>query len=112
VELVADAVGLPASCAEHDLVVTGEGTYDHTSRSGKVVHGVAAAAAAAARPCIVLAGQVTVGAREMRAMGVESAYAAADVVGLDRAMDDPYGSLAALAERVARTWSPRHGSGS
>ena len=105
-EFVSEAVGLPAACAEHDLVVTGEGTYDHTSRSGKVVHGVAAAAAAAARPCIVLAGQVTVGAREMRAMGVESAYAAADLVGVDRAMDDPHGSLAALAERVARTWSP------
>jgi glycerate kinase len=108
VELVVEAVGLPAACAGHDLVVTGEGTYDHSSRSGKVVHGVASTAAAAARPCIVLAGQVTVGAREMRAMGVESAYAAADLVGADRSMEDPYGSLALLAERVARTWSPRH----
>ncbi len=107
VELVSDAVGLPAACAEHDLVVTGEGTYDHSSRSGKVVHGVATAAAAAARPCIVLAGQVTVGSREMRAMGVESAYAAADLVGVDRAMDDPHASMVALAQRVARTWSPR-----
>ena len=105
VDFVSDAVGLAAACAEHDLVVTGEGTYDHTSRSGKVVHGVAATAAAAARPCIVLAGQVTVGAREMRAMGVESAYAAADLVGVDRALDDPHGSVAALAQRVARTWS-------
>ncbi len=107
VDFVSDAVGLAPACAGHDLVVTGEGTYDHSSRSGKVVHGVATVAAAAARPCIVLAGQVTVGAREMRAMGVESAYAVADLVGVDRAMDDPNGSLAALAERVARTWSPR-----
>lgn len=107
VELVVEAVGLAAACADHDLVVTGEGTYDHSSRSGKVVHGVASAAAAAARPCIVLAGQVTVGAREMRAMGVESAYSAADLVGVERSMEDPHGSLALLAERVARTWSPR-----
>jgi glycerate kinase len=107
VDFVRDAVGLAAACADHDLVVTGEGTYDHSSRSGKVVHGVATTAAEAARPCIVLAGQVTVGSREMRAMGVESAYAAADLVGLDRAMEDPNGSLASLAERVARTWSPR-----
>ena len=107
VDFVRDAVGLAAACADHDLVVTGEGTYDHSSRSGKVVHGVATTAAEAARPCIVLAGQVTVGSREMRAMGVESAYAAADLVGVDRAMDDPNGSLASLAERVARTWSPR-----
>jgi glycerate 2-kinase len=105
VAFVSDAVGLPAACAEHDLVVTGEGTYDHSSRGGKVVHGVASAAAESARPCIVLAGQVTVGAREMRAMGVESAYAAADLVGVDRAMSDPHGSLVALAQRIARTWS-------
>jgi glycerate kinase len=108
VDFVSDAVGLAAACVEHDLVVTGEGTYDHSSRSGKVVHGVATTAAAAARPCIVLAGQVTVGAREMRAMGVESAYSAADLVGVERALDDPHDSLAALAQRVARTWSPRH----
>jgi glycerate kinase len=107
VDFVRDAVGLAAACADHDLVVTGEGTYDHSSRSGKVVHGVATTAAEAARPCIVLAGQVTVGSREMRAMGVESAYAAADLVGVDRAVADPNGSLASLAERVARTWSPR-----
>ena len=107
IELVADAVGLTAQAGAHDLVVTGEGAYDFSSRAGKVVFGVAVVAGAAARPCIVLAGQVLVGSREMRAMGVESAYAMADLVGLDAAMGEPYASLAALAERVARTWSPR-----
>ncbi len=68
---------------------------------------MAAVAGAAARPCIVLAGQVVVGSREMRAMGVESAYAMSDLVGIDAAMGEPYASLADLAERVARTWSPR-----
>jgi glycerate kinase len=107
IELVAGAVGLTSQAAAHDLVVTGEGTYDYSSRAGKVVHGVATVAAAAARPCIVLAGQVSVGTREARAMGVESAYAVADLVGLEAATGDPHASLAALAERVARTWSPR-----
>jgi glycerate kinase len=105
IDLVAEAVGLPALAATADLVVSGEGRYDFQSRAGKVVFGVARAAAEAARPCIVLAGQVEVGGREMRAMGVESAYAMADVVGLDQAMQDPHASLTALAERVARTWS-------
>ena len=73
VDLVADTVGLAEACGEHDLVLTGEGTFDHTSRTGKVVYGVAQAAASAARPCVVLAGQVTVGARESRAMGVDAA---------------------------------------
>jgi glycerate kinase len=107
IDLVADAVGLTTQAAAHDLVVSGEGTYDFSSRAGKVVYGVATVAAAAARPCIVLAGQVVVGTREMRAMGVESAYAVADVVGIEASLAEPYRHLAGLAERVARTWSPR-----
>jgi glycerate kinase len=105
VDLVGEAVGLADACAAADLVLTGEGTFDHTSRSGKVVFGVAQAAAAAARPCVVLAGQVTVGSREARAMGVDAAYAAADVVGLDVSLAQPAESLASLSQRAARTWS-------
>jgi glycerate kinase len=66
---------------------------------------VAAVAAAAIRPCIALAGQVLVGSREMRALGVESAYAMVDLVSKEAALGEPHTSLAALAERVARTWS-------
>jgi glycerate kinase len=102
---VADAVGLAAQARWADLVITGEGAYDYSSRSGKVVYGVAEIAGQAVRPCIVLAGQVLVGTREMRAMGVESAYSMIDAVGSDAAISEPDTSLAALAERVARTWS-------
>lgn len=105
VQVVGDAVGLGEACRGHDLVLSGEGRYDHTSRSGKVVHGVAQRAAEAARPCVVLAGEVTVGSREMRAMGVESAYGLVELVGSDRALGEPAEALADLAERVARTWS-------
>ena len=105
IDLVADAVGLADVATSVDLVVTGEGKYDFSSRAGKVVYGVAQTAAAAARPCIVLAGQVDVGAREMRAMGVESGYAAADVVGLERSLAEPHAAVVELAARVARTWS-------
>lgn len=103
--LVAEAVGLPDRARQADLVLTGEGAFDFSSRSGKVPYGVAEVAAAAARPCVVLAGRVDVGSREMRALGVESAYSLIDLVGEERALADPAGSLAALAERVARTWS-------
>ena len=85
--------------------MTGEGAFDFSSRSGKVPYGVAEVAAAAARPCVVLAGRVDVGAREMRALGVESAYSLVDLVGESAALADPAGSLATLAERVARSWS-------
>lgn len=105
IELVAEFTKLAEQASRHDLVVTGEGTFDYSSRAGKVVYGVAQAAAAAARPCIVLAGNVSVGSREMRAMGVESAYAMVDMVGEAQSLGEPHTSLAGLAERVARTWS-------
>jgi glycerate 2-kinase len=103
--LVAGALRLGERARTADLVVTGEGAFDYSSRGGKVPCGVAEVAGAALRPCVVLAGQVHVGSREMRALGVESAYALVDVVGEARAFADPAGALADLAERVARTWS-------
>ena len=104
-DVVADAVGLREAAGACDLVITGEGTFDYSSRSGKVVAGVARIAGQALQPCIVLAGQVLVGSREMRTMGIEAAYAVADLVGRDVAFARPGDSLASLAERVARTWS-------
>lgn len=105
IELVAAAVRLAERARAADLVITGEGAFDFSSRSGKVPYGVAEVAAEALRPCVALAGQVLVGSREMRALGIESAYSLADLVGLEQAMADPSGSLADLAARVARTWS-------
>jgi glycerate kinase len=54
---------------------------------------------------VALAGQVLVGSREMRALGIESAYSLVDLVGEERALADPARSLGDLAARVARTWS-------
>jgi len=86
-------------------VVTGEGAFDFSSRSGKVPYGVAEVAAQHLVPCIALAGQVLVGSREMRALGVESAYSVVDLVGEERAMGAPAESVSELATRTARTWS-------
>ena len=105
IDLVAEAVGLLPAARTSDLVVTGEGTLDYSSRAGKVVAGVAGVAAQALRPCIALAGEVLIGSREMRTIGIESAYSMTDLVGRARALEDARASLAELAERVARTWS-------
>ncbi|MEA3040394.1 MAG: glycerate 2-kinase [Sphingomonadales bacterium] len=104
-DLVAEAVRLMERARWSDLVITGEGAFDFSSRSGKVPYGVATVAAQAVRPCVALAGQVLVGSREMRALGIESAYSLVDLVGSERALGDPTGSLATLAARVARSWS-------
>ncbi len=105
-QVVLDAVGAADRAAVADLVITGEGSFDWQSLQGKVVAGVARVAQESARPCIVLAGQVKVGRRELSALGVDAAYSVVDVVGsLEAALAEPAGGLAALAERVARTWS-------
>src|SRR4051812_21011405 len=105
VALVADAVDLAQRARAADLLVTGEGAFDYSSRAGKVPHGVATVAQEALRPCLVLAGRVQVGAREMRALGIESAYSMVDLVGEERAFAEPATALGELAARVARTWS-------
>ncbi len=107
---VLEVVGLADRIAAADLVVTGEGAFDWTSLRGKVVSGVAEAALAQGRACVVLAGRVDVGRREYAATGVSGAYAVVDDLrdrGLDpdAAFTDPAARLADLAERAARTWS-------
>ncbi len=109
VALVADAVGLAERARAADLVVTGEGAFDFSSRAGKVPHGVATVAEEALRPCVVLAGKVLIGSREMRALGIESAYSLVDLVGEERAFAEPGAALRELAARTARTWSRRGG---
>ncbi|MQW76548.1 glycerate kinase [Nocardioides sp. dk4132] len=103
--LVSAAVRLPERARAADLVVTGEGAFDISSRAGKVPYGVGEVAAEALRPCVVLAGKVQVGAREMRTLGVESAYSLVDLVGEEQALAEPAAALEQLAARVARTWS-------
>ncbi|MFE9745894.1 glycerate kinase [Saccharothrix saharensis] len=89
-----------------DLAVTGEGSFDWQSLRGKLVTAVAGGAAERGVPCVVLAGQVTVGMREAAAVGVQESYAVAEHAGsVERSLADPAGTLADLAAHVARQWS-------
>ncbi|MGV1009894.1 MAG: glycerate kinase [Dermatophilaceae bacterium] len=107
VDAILSAVGFPALLSRADLVVTGEGRFDWQSLRGKVVSGVAQAAAGHGIPVVVIAGQVSVGRREAMAAGVNGVYAVAERPDqVPAALADPAGRLADRAERVARTWSP------
>jgi glycerate 2-kinase len=97
-------IGLAARASAADLVVTGEKAFDLSLGSGRVVTEVAALAGSVVRPCIALSERLAVGSREGRALGVESAYATSELVGLDL-ISSPAERLATLANRVARTWS-------
>lgn len=102
---LARANGLEETVRQADLIVTSTSLYDFASRGGGVVQAAADWATAAMRPCIVLAGEVVIGGREQRTMGVESAYPvhANTVVGAVQPVSGE--QLRALAGRVAQTWS-------
>ncbi len=104
--LVRDLTGLDKAMATAQLVLTGEGSFDWQSLRGKLVTSVASAAAERGLPCLVLAGQVSVGRREAAAAGIEAAFAVVEHAGsVDAAFADPAGTLAALARHVASQWS-------
>ncbi len=104
IDVVTEASRFGDALRGSDLVITGEGTLDPQTFTGKVVAGVAAMSGAGGAPCIALAGRVEVGSRELRAAGVDGAYSVVEALGERPALDRPADSLAALAERVARTW--------
>lgn len=109
--LVTRAIGLDATLDAVDLVITGEGSFDHQSLRGKVVAGVAGAARDRGVPCVVVAGQVSTGRREAGAAGVTDAYSLVEHFGGDErgglaaAMERPAEGLRALGTRLARQWS-------
>lgn len=73
-------------------------TYDYTTVHDGVVADTARAALDSATPTVVLAQEVSVGRREGMSLGISGTYEV-------RAGED----LAALAGRVARTWTPAPG---
>ncbi|WP_319458779.1 glycerate kinase [Micromonospora sp. RTP1Z1] len=109
--LVTRAIGLDAALDAADLVITGEGSFDHQSLRGKVVAGVAGAARDRGVPCVVLAGRVSTGRREAAAAGVTEAYSLVEHFGgeerggVEAAMSRPAEGLRALGARLARQWS-------
>jgi glycerate kinase len=106
VNLVIDAVGLRAAVDGADVVMTGEGSFDPTSLRGKVVSGVTAVAQAAGVPCVVAAGQASVGAREAAAHGIDDVISLAGLLGsTEAALAAGPDGVRELGRAVARSWS-------
>ena len=95
--------GLQARAAV-DLMLTGCSVFDFARRGGGVVSAVAELAADSLCPCVLIAGEVVVGSREMRAMGIEAAYAVRESSLDAPAGDVSDGELRSTAARVARSW--------
>lgn len=98
--LALERYGLASLATQADLVVTACSSFDFASRGGGVVAAMARLAAENLSPCIVFGGQVLIGLREMRTMGVEEAYP----VFAEGPGEDPSATLSAVATRVAGSW--------
>lgn len=104
--MVRELTGLDSALDVADLAITGEGSFDWQSLRGKLITAVASGAAERGIPCLVLAGQVSVGRREAGSAGVSDSYSVVEHVGsVDAAFADPAGTLASLAAQVAGQWS-------
>lgn len=88
-----------------DLAVTGCSTFDFATRGGGVVAAISRMAAEALCPCIAFAGEVLIGRRELRTLGIESAYPVDGGRPGGETVDFGVDELAALARRVGRSWS-------
>jgi glycerate kinase len=96
-ELIAERLGLRAHLERCDLVVTGEGQFDSTSLSGKGPGLVAEEARRRDIPLLVIAGAI---APEVRA--TYPAVSLVELVGRDRALVDPVGSIEVAAAEGLR----------
>lgn len=103
-DAVGEALGLPGTIAGADAVITGEGRFDHQSRSGKVPSYVARLAGEQNVPALLAAGAIQAPAEEFAA-----AVALSDLAGdAAAAIADPHrwaaSAGAALAGRFATGW--------
>lgn len=75
VDIVIEALHLERKMKGADFVVTGEGKMDAQTRFGKTPFGVARTAAKLGIPVVAFCGALEAGRKELRAMGIGSAFA-------------------------------------
>jgi len=106
VGLVTTLIGLAAQLDAADLVITGEGSFDHQSLRGKVAAGIANGARDRGLPCVVIAGRNETGYREAASAGVTETHALVEHFGSEaQALAEPARGVREVAARLARQWS-------
>lgn len=110
-ELVADLVGLADRVRDADLVVTGEGSLDQQSLSGKTPVGVARIARAAGVPRVVaVCGVSTLDEPEARTGGFDTVWTLADLESdVARSIANAAALLTTVGEQIGR-WIDMTGS--
>lgn len=102
IELLLDLLGFDDALTGASLVITGEGSLDEQTLSGKAPAGVARAAAAAGIPCVAVSGRCRLSTVDLAGAGLSAAYALSDLEpDPARCMAEAAPLLRRLAHRVA-----------
>jgi glycerate kinase len=102
IALLLELLGFDAAVSGAALVVTGEGSLDHQTLSGKAPAGVARAAAARGVPCVAVSGRCRLSEAELAEAGIAAAYALTDLEpDPARCMTDAASLLRRAAHRLA-----------
>jgi glycerate kinase len=96
IELILDLLDFAGALVGADLVITGEGSLDDQSLSGKAPIGVAQAAARAGVPVVAVAGRSRLTPEQLRRAGIQAAYP------LSELEPDPQRSMANAAPLLRR----------
>ena len=99
--LLLDVVGFSSAVQGASLVITGDGSFDEQTLSGKAPVGVARAAATAGVPVVALVGRLAVTPEQLAKVGISAARAVLDLEpDLERAQRDAASLLTHLAEQI------------
>jgi glycerate kinase len=105
IDLILDLVGFAEQLPGARLVITGEGSLDEQTLSGKAPAGVAAAARVAGVPVVTVSGRLQLSTDQLKAAGVAQAYALTDIEpDPARCIAEAGPLLEQLAARLARDW--------
>lgn len=106
VDVVLDLLYFADAVAGASVVITGEGSFDVQSLTGKAPIGVARAARAAGVPVWVISGRADVSPAELSANGIAGCMALTDIAGPSDAMRDAGPLLRRRTADAMRSWLP------
>jgi glycerate 2-kinase len=105
IDLILDLLGFHEKLQGARLVITGEGSLDEQTLSGKAPQGVAAAAAAVNVPVVAVCGRSLLTVDQLRGASIQQAYALTDIEpDLQRCLTEAGPLLEQRARALARDW--------
>lgn len=103
IKMVLETSRFAEKIADANLILTGEGSLDAQTLSGKTVAGVCRAAKAANVPVIALGGRVALSGEQLDELGLQSAFSILDAPrDLDWCLENAAALLETASERVVR----------